>query len=125
MPNMTKKNQCINLSWKCETLTASYDLHFVDLLTENPTSYADGFRISMVPYIKGVTKIDLLEFDYEGIKYKMLPVTSHTIDDRGVAMAGFLLSNDATVECLNRYRRLDRTNISFLICVKPPIYRSQ
>lgn len=94
-----EEKQCINLSWKCETLTASYDLHLVDLLTENPTSYADGFGISMVLFIKGVTKIDMLEFNYEGIKYKMLPFTSHTIDDRGVTMAGFHASDDSSVEC--------------------------
>ena len=101
-----EERQCIELSWKCETLTAIYDLYFKDLLTDNPTSYADGFRISMVLYYKGVTKIDRLEFNYEGIKYKMLPVTSQTIDDRGVAMAGFLLSDDATVECLKMLSNL-------------------
>lgn len=95
-----EERQCIELSWKCKTLTASYDLHFKDLLTDNPTSYADGFRISMVLFYKGITKIGMLEFDYEGTKYKMLPLTSETIDDRGVVMAGFLPSNDANAECL-------------------------
>lgn len=101
-----EEKQCIELSWKCETLTAIYDLYFNDLLTDNPTSYADGFRISMVLFYKGVTQIDMLEFNYEGIKFKMLPVMSHTIDDEGVVMAGFLLSDDSTVECLKMLSNL-------------------
>lgn len=101
-----EKNQCINLSWKCETLTASYDLHFKDLLTENPTSYADGFRISMALFVKGVTQIDMLEFNFEGIKFKVLPFVSNTIDDRGVAMAGFRASDDSSVECFKMLSNL-------------------
>lgn len=101
-----EKGHYIILSWKCETLTASYNLHFKDLLTENPTSYADGFRISMVLFIKGVTKIDMLEFNYEGIKYKALPYVSETIDERGIAMAGFFPSNDTSIECFKMLSNL-------------------
>lgn len=101
-----EKNNCISLSWKCETLTASYDLHFWNLLSEKPTSYADGFRISVVLFYKGVTKIDMLEFNYEGIKFKVFPFVSETIDDRGIAMAGFHASDDSSVECFKMLSNL-------------------
>lgn len=101
-----EKKQCIKLSWKCETLTASYDLHFRDLLSEKPTSYADGFRISMVLFYKGVTKIDMLEFNYEGIKFKVFPFVSEKIDDKGIAMAGFHASDDSSVECFKMLSNL-------------------
>jgi len=95
-----EERDCIHMKWKCKMFNVSYDIRFKDLLTENPTSYADGFMISMVLFFKGVTQIDRLEFVYEGIKYKMLPYTSETLNEKGVAMAGFLMSDKTSVECL-------------------------
>lgn len=95
-----EERDCIHMKWKCKMFNVSYDIRFKDLLTENPTSYADGFMISMVLFFKGVTQIDRLEFVYEGIKYKMLPCTSETLNEKGVAMAGFLMSDKTSVECL-------------------------
>ena len=113
--------RCINLSWKCETFTASYDLHFNDLLTENPTSYADGFCISMVLFIRGVTKIDMLEFNYEGIKYKVFPFAAETIDDRGITMAGFSTREESTKECLKMLSNLDGLVTGKIYTNKGPI----
>jgi hypothetical protein len=95
-----EKNNCINLSWQGETLTTSYNLHFRDLLTENPTSYADGFIISMVAFQKGVTDIVKLQFVLEGITFDMIPLYSNTIDDRGITMAGFGIHDESTKKCL-------------------------
>ena len=95
-----EEKQCINLSWQGETLTTSYNLHFRDLLTENPTSYADGFIISMVAFQKGVTDIVKLQFVFEGITFDMIPLYSNTIDDRGIAMAGFGIHDESTKKCL-------------------------
>ena len=102
-----EKKQCINLSWKGETLTTSYDLHFRDLLTENPTSYADGFIISMVTFQKGVTDITKLQFVFEGIKFDVIPMYSNTIDDRGIAMAGFSIRDEPTKKCLELLSHLE------------------
>ena len=102
-----EKKQCINLSWKGETLTTSYDLHFRGLLTENPTSYADGFIISMVTFQKGVTDITKLQFVFESIKFDMIPMYSNTIDDRGIAMAGFSIRDEPTKKCLELLSHLE------------------
>ena len=98
--------QCVNLSWKCKTLTASYKLYFKDLLSDNPTSYAKDFLISMVIFKEGVTEISRLEFVYEGITFKAIPFTSETIDEKGVALAAFNASNETTISCFNMLSNL-------------------
>ena len=116
-----EENHCIELSWKCKTLTAMYDLHFTDLLTSNPTSYADGFKISMVLLYKGITKIDKLEFDYEGIKYKMFPIISETIDESGAVLAYFSPIDDASVECFKMLSNLSGLVIGKIHTNKGPV----
>lgn len=101
-----KKNQRINITWKCKTMTVSYHLLFKDLLTDNPTTYADGFSISSVLFVKGVTEIKRMEFKYEGITFNAVPFCSETIDERGVAMAGFNSSDKENTECFKMLSNL-------------------
>lgn len=101
-----KEDGCICLSWKSETLTASYDIHFKDILSDNPTSYAEGFRISMIVRREGATQITKLEFVYEGIPFKMIPYSSDAIGDGGLVMAAFLQSDKSTKDCFKMLSNL-------------------
>ncbi len=101
-----KSNQRIDLSWKCKTMTVSYHLLFKDLLTDNPTTYADGFLISSTLFAKGVTEIKRMEFKYEGITFNAVPFCSETIDERGAALAGFSSSDKENTECFKMLSNL-------------------
>lgn len=117
-----EENQCLNLSWKGETITSCYDLHFKDLLTDNPTTYADGFVISMVTFQKGVTEITSLQFVFDGVKFDMTPQYSKTIDDRGITMAGFSIHDESTKKSLNVLSHLE-SPVTAEICTNKGTFR--
>ena len=93
-------DESLELSWNGKTMTASYDLHFKDLLSDNPTSYADGLLISMVVYQDGIERVTRMEFTYKGVSFHTIPFTSNKIGEKGMAVAGFSVNDESTRECL-------------------------
>lgn len=97
--NYDVEKQTIAMSQKGKLMTVSYDVHFVDLLGENPTSYADGFLISMVVPRKKESSISCMEVIMEGVKYEVSPLTAEPIGDN-YFVVGFSLRENSFRECM-------------------------
>lgn len=108
-----EERNCIDMSMKGDMINISYQVHFKDLLTENPTSYAESFLISMVVIQKDVTDITGLEFVYEGIKFEALPFHYETLDKKGIATAGFSAEDESTRKCLDMLSKISYIKDAF------------
>lgn len=108
----SEEKDCIELSYKGERMTVSYDINFKDLLSENPKTEASGFIISMVvPRLQKEKTISHLELIIGNNKYTVMPFVVESLGDDyfvvgfsnaeesfRVCMELLTFSNDAIVE---------------------------
>jgi len=68
-----KKEDCLSIEMDGKMLNACYEVYYKDLLTDNPSSYAKSFLISMVLFDPEVKMVYNMEFKIDGISFKASP----------------------------------------------------
>ena len=94
-----KEKDCIELSYKGELMTVSYDIHFKDLSSENPKSEASGFITSMVVPRQNEKTISHMELMIGNSKYVIIPTVVEPIGDNFFTV-GFTLSEESFRVCM-------------------------
>lgn len=95
------EKDCIELSYKGESMTVSYDIRLKDISSENPKTEASGFIISIVvPRLHKETTISHLELTIGNSKYIVKPFVVEPIGDNYFAI-GFSLAEESFCVCMD------------------------
>ena len=94
-----KEKEGIELSWRGEIMTVSYNTYYKGTPEEKIKSYADGFNISMLVLKQGATKVSHMELTIGNRSYVLLPFVVEPIGNDFI-VAGFNSSEESVRICL-------------------------
>lgn len=94
-----KEKECIEMLWKGEIMTVSYNIEISDLSKNNVKSKAKDFLVSMVVLKEDFNKISHLELIVGNGRYPILPFVTETAGDDFI-VAGFSSSEESFRVCM-------------------------
>ena len=96
-----EEKKCVDVSWKGELMTISYNIYSPDYFEESSNYHADDFIISMVLFNTEAKNISDMELTLVDDNYVIIPMENKRISDKHL-IVGFSITEKSFRVCMER-----------------------